>query len=424
VKEENMAYMGKTAETMAGLVREGFVHEFGKPGVEMREVPVWKKVRSAGSRLWLDTGDIEEASSLWSPEFEALTTNNTLLNKEVQKGIYDDFIRKVASAIREAAPDIGERELLLEIAFALNAYHGLRLVEQFDAYVSVELHTDLADDAERSVTYGRRLYEICPQRFYVKVPLAPAGFLAAQKLGQFGVPVNFTLGFSARHNYVAALVSRPRYVNVFMGRLNSFVAESKLGDGQNVGEKATLATQREISKLREAGRTKTHLIGASMREGSQIVSLAGVDVLTMPTKVTAQYQESPAEEVSSRVHEDPPVKFAEGVKLDDFNGRTLWEVSDAFKNCVEELLRKNIDTLGPEGLQAHFEDAGFGDFLPRWSNEDRRSIAADGKIPVYDRWRDRLSSGQIGMDALMNISGLYSFATDQKALDDRVKSFI
>jgi len=159
-----MVDMGKTAKTVAALVREGFVHEFGKPGVEIREVPVWKKVRSAGSRLWLDTGDLEEASSLWSPEFEALTTNNTLLNKEVQKGIYDDFIRKVASAIREAAPDIGERELLLEIAFALNAYHGLRLVEQFDAHVSVELHTDLADDVERSVTYGRRLYEICPQR--------------------------------------------------------------------------------------------------------------------------------------------------------------------------------------------------------------------------------------------------------------------
>jgi len=185
-----------------------------------------------------------------------------------------------------------------------------------------------------------------------------------------------------------------------------------------------LATQREIAKLREAGRIETRLIGASMREGSQVLSLAGVDVLTMPTKVAAQYQESPSEEVFSRVHEDPPVKFAEGVKLDDFNGKTLWEVSDAFKNCVEELLRKNIDTLAPEDLQTHFEDAGFGDFLPRWSDEDRRAIAADGKIPVYDRWRDRLSSGHIGMDALMNVSGLYSFATDQKALDDRVKSFI
>jgi transaldolase len=419
-----MADVEAISQTVAALAREDFAHEFGKPRIAMKEAPVWREVRNAGSRLWLDTGDMDEASILWSSEFEALTTNNTLLNKEVQKGIYDDFIRKTSSTLREVALDIDESQLLLEVAFALNAHHGLRLVEQFDAHVSVELHTDLANDVERSVKYGRRFSDICPERFYVKVPLAPAGFLAARKLGQHGVPVNFTLGFSARHNYLAALLSRPRYVNVFMGRLNSFVANNNLGDGQNVGEKATLATQREILKLREAGRTETLLIGASMREGFQVASLVGVDVLTMPPKVASQYRESRAEEVFSQVHNDPPVRLVGGVKLDDFNGKTLWEVPDEFKSCVEALLSKNIDSLVPEDLQAHFEEAGFGDFLPRWSDTDLRTVSADGKIPIYERWKDRLSSGRIGMDALVNISGLYSFATDQKALDDRVRSLL
>ena len=419
-----MADVKTIAGTVAALVTEVFVHEFGKPRIEIKEDPVWKKVRNTGSRLWLDTGDIEEALSLWSSEFEALTTNNTLLNKEVQKGIYDDFIRRAASTIRQVAPDIDERQLLLEVAFVLNAYHGLRLVEQFDAHVSVELHTDLANDVERTVSYARRFYEICPERFYVKVPLTPAGFLAARRLGERGVPVNFTLGFSARHNYLAALFSRPIYVNVFLGRLNSFVADCNLGDGKNVGEKATLATQREISKLREAGRTKSLLIGASMREGSQVASLAGVDVLTMPPKVAAQYRENPVKEISPQVDKDPPVRLAEGVKLDDFNGKTLWEVPNEFKNCVEDLLKKNIDSLAPEDLQAHFEAAGFDDFLPQWSDEDRQTVATDGKIPIYESWKDRLSSGKISMDALVNISGLYSFATDQKALDDRVMSLL
>ncbi|NVL93238.1 MAG: transaldolase family protein [Desulfobacterales bacterium] len=419
-----MADVKTIAGTVAALVTEVFVHEFGKPRIEIKEDPVWKKVRNTGSRLWLDTGDIEEALSLWSSEFEALTTNNTLLNKEVQKGIYDDFIRRAALTIRQVAPDIDERQLLLEVAFVLNAYHGLRLVEQFDAHVSVELHTDLANDVERTVSYARRFYEICPERFYVKVPLTPAGFLAARRLGERGVPVNFTLGFSARHNYLAALFSRPIYVNVFLGRLNSFVADCNLGDGKNVGEKATLATQREISKLREAGRTKSLLIGASMREGSQVASLAGVDVLTMPPKVAAQYRENPVKEISPQVDKDPPVRLAEGVKLDDFNGKTLWEVPNEFKNCVEDLLKKNIDSLAPEDLQAHFEAAGFDDFLPQWSDEDRQTVATDGKIPIYESWKDRLSSGKISMDALVNISGLYSFATDQKALDDRVISLL
>jgi transaldolase len=419
-----MVVTATIAEIVTALVREGFVHKFGKPRVMTRKAPVWERVRAAESRLWLDTGDIVEALRLWSSEFEALTTNNTLLNKEVQKGIYDDLIRKAVSTIRDAASGIDERQLVLEVAFVLNAYHALRLVEEFDAHVSVELHTDLAHDVERTVTYGERFYGICPERFYVKVPLTAAGYLAARKLGQCGVPVNFTLGFSARHNYLAALLSRPHYVNVFLGRLNSFVADNHLGDGQNVGEKATLAAQREISGLRRDGRTETLLIGASMREGSQIASLAGVDVLTMPPKVAAAYRENPLETVTSEVDTDPTVTLSDGVNLKDFNGATLWEVPDAFKACVEDLLKKDVDTLTPEGLQTHFEAGGFTDFLPRWSDGDRQTVCTDGKIPVFERWKEKLAGGAIGLDALVNISGLYSFATDQEALDNRVKSLL
>ena len=59
-----MAHARTVAKVMAALVREGFAHEFGKPQVEIREAPVWKRIRNAGSKLWLDTGDIEEALSL------------------------------------------------------------------------------------------------------------------------------------------------------------------------------------------------------------------------------------------------------------------------------------------------------------------------------------------------------------------------
>ena len=49
---------------------------------------------------------------------------------------------------------------------------------------------------------------------------------------------------------------------------------------------------------------------------------------------------------------------------------------------------------------------------------------ADGKIPVYSKWKDRLASGEIGMDALMNLSAFYSFASDQEVLDARIESLI
>lgn len=406
------------------FVREGFTHQFGKPAVAVKDDPEWRKVRDAGTRLWLDTGDIDEAGKLWNSSFDALTTNNTLLNKEIQKGIYDDLIAKAARVVRDAAPKISEQDLILEIVFILNAHHALRLVDRFDAFISVELHTDLAGDVERTVAYGKRYFAICPERFYVKVPLTPAGYLGARQLVHAGIPLNFTLGFSARHNHAAALLTQPDYVNVFLGRLNSVVADNKLGDGRNVGEKATLATQRALLDLRKAGRAKSKLIAASIRSGAQIGDLAGVDVFTMPTKAAAEYRAKPKAKVTSQVANDPEVPLASGVTLAQFNGETLWTVPQKFKDAVEDLLRKDLDALKPEDIQTHFEKAGFGDFLPRWSAADIQTATKDGKIPVYATWKDRLASGEIGLDALMNLSALYSFATDQKALDDRIRSLL
>jgi transaldolase len=407
------------------FVRRDFTKELGGPTVQPRVDPEWEKLRAAGTRLWLDTGDIAEASKLWTAEFDALTTNNTLLNKEIQKGVYDHLVVEAAAAIRKAAPGISEADLILEIAFVLNAHHALRLVDEFEAFVSVELHTDMAQDVERTFAYGKRYYAICPENFIVKVPLTPAGLLGARKLVQTGIPINFTLGFSARQNYLAALLTKPAYVNVFMGRLNAFIADNKLGSGQNAGEKATLATQRAILALRSEGRTMTSLIGASVRSGEQVGALAGVDVLTMPPKAAAEYRAKPRDVVTSQVENDLEVPLNPGVTLQQFNGGSLWDVPPHFKETVETLLEKDdLDDLTPDGLQKHFEAAGIKDLLPRWSAQDIATAAKEGKIPVYATWQQRLAAREVGLDALLNLSALQSFATDQKALDDRIRSLL
>ncbi len=416
--------MDQIAELIPALVREGFNHEFGNPRRVAGPDADWQRVREAGTTLWLDTGDMEEAASLWNENFAALTTNNTLLNREVQKGLYDELIPRTANAIRAAAPDIDEHTLVLETAFVLNAYHGLRLVEEFDARVSVELHTDLANDIERTLAYGRRYFAICPERFIVKVPLTADGLLGARKLVQDGIPINFTLGFSARQNLLAALVADTDWVNVFMGRLNSFVADHGLGSGENVGEKATLATQRALLELRNSGRARTNLIGASMREGSQVADLAGLDVFTMPPKVAEEFKQAPAATISSQVSHDPAVAFAEGVEEKDFGAQTLWEIPANLAACIESLSPEELDAMDGQGLKNHLRSAGIADLLPEWTEDELRTISEDGKIPVFETWRESLASGRVGLDALMNISALQSFATDQAALDNRIRSLI
>jgi len=406
------------------LARQGFEHEFGRSKTVWQADPAWDSLLETGTRLWLDTGDLEEASRLWCSQFQALTTNNTLLNKEVQKGIYDALVQESVDLIRTAAPNLEEKDLLLELAFFLNAYHGLRLVERFDAFVSVELHTDLADDVQRTVAYGKRFHEVCPERFIVKVPFTPAGILGARRLGQMGVPVNLTMGFSARQNVLVALLSNPSYVNVFMGRLDAFVADNQLGNGDNVGEKATLATQRNLLALRQAKKTSSLLIGASMRSGNQVASLAGVDVFTMPTQVARQYLDMAKESLESQVHVDPPVRFETEQEQAGCGADRLWDVPQSFLDCVEGLAKENLDFWTPADLRHCLEEASYGDLFPDWLREEREIVAREGKIPVFSTWRESLAEGRVGLDALLNLSGLYSFMADQKALDDRVRSLI
>jgi transaldolase len=293
--------------------------------------------------------------------------------------------------------------------------------------VSVELHTDLAHDIDRSVYYGRRYYNLCPEHFVIKVPLTPAGLIAMRRLRTENIPVNFTLGFSARHNYIATLFGRPSYVNVFLGRLNAYMIDNQLGDGKLVGEKATLSSQRLVKTLSQGSQEPTRQIAASMREARQLLDLAGVDVLTMPVKVASAAKKELFAEWESKVESDEAIK---AIKININDGRsekelrlnTLWEVSEAERHLVQSLTTE-VPQTAPELIKrAH--DLGAADLFPAFSDEDLARIAADGKIPKHEVWSGRVKSGEAAVDSLLNLAGLASFASDQKALDDRIHRLI
>jgi transaldolase len=421
-QRRNMNTSKELVQTVTTLATQDFEPHYGELEDTFESSARWRPVRTVGSRLWLDTGDVEGAAQYWTGEFEALTTNNSLLNREVQKGIYDDLIETCAQAL-SGLPDLDRQQLVTEIALVLNAYHGLRLVERFDARVSVELHTDLAYDLRKTVWYGRRLFNLCPQRFIVKVPLTPQGFLAARQLASEGVAVNFTLGFSARQNYLAASLAKPAFVNVFLGRLNSFITDNDLGEGENVGERATIASQDVVEELRHEEGVETQQIAASMRDGEQVAKLAGVDVITMPLSVADAFASggSLADDVRPFGEQTHPVDLErEAEPL----VRTLWDVPAPFRAAVRALQGMSLDEASSGGLRGFFEARGYPGLFPLWSEADTEAIRADGKIPEYDRWAARLAEGTVALDALMSESGLHTFAADQRALDERIQEHL
>ncbi|WP_297093264.1 transaldolase family protein [uncultured Draconibacterium sp.] len=403
-------------ETLKEKIKQFVLQDVNETKVSAVSDSFWQGLKNTGTELWLDTGDMEEAEKNWSAEMTALTTNNTLVNKEIQKGIYDDFVEQAVKIVK----DLPIEEQIVEIAFILNARHGIRLAKKFGGFVSVELHTNTAYDFEAIVDYGLRYFSICPDQFIVKVPYTATGLLGARKLRELGVKINFTLEFSARQNAMVAAITKPNYCNVFLGRIGAYIKDNELGSGSGAGERTVISTQHIVTELTKNNTTPTKLIAASLRNYSQLDSLAGTDVYTMPTKVAADGKINMDGNFQSKLNEVYPVDLTDDAA--NYFPEKLWEVSEK-----ELELAKSLDANLPKNeneLIDRVHEAGCGDLFPYLSEKDYKLIADDGKIPNHQRWAQRIASGELAIDTLLNLAGLASFTADQAALDDRVRRII
>ncbi len=381
--------------------------------------PSLSRLNALGTQLWLDTGNLEEASGLWRKEMSALTTNNTLANQVVQTGIMDETIQDTAKHVRAVEPTISESDLVMDIAFVVNCHIALRLVSAFGSLVSVELHPSIAHDTEKTHRYAQRYFAVNPTHFIVKIPLTPEGYCGVARARADGIPINYTLGFSARQNYLAALLSKPNYVNIFLGRLNALVSDNKFGDGKNVGERVTLASQAGLQELRGADASiPTHQIAASMRSAGQMLSLAGVDVYTIPPKAVAEFyaQGHKPDDIHSQLSTDYPVSFVPGAPVAEFE--KLWTIEDAFKKFAQELANRGGATLTGDDLREADRASGTRLFTA-FTVEEQEEIRKGGKIPNLGRW-----AGRASFDDLMTEAALQSFIVDQSALDNRIRSLM
>jgi transaldolase len=221
-----------------------------------------------------DTGDFQSIKA-YAPQ--DATTNPSLILKAVQKPEYRPLLEKaVAESNGAGVEEIVDRLL---IAF------GVEILKFVPGRVSTEIDAALSFDTEATVAKGRELialYEaagIQRERVLIKIASTWEGIKAAEILEKEGIRCNLTLLFSLCQA-VACAEAGVQLISPFVGRIYDWYKKSTGTDYQGADDPGVQSVKRIYQYYRKFG-YKTEVMGASFRNTSQILELAGCDLLTI-----------------------------------------------------------------------------------------------------------------------------------------------
>ena len=237
-----------------------------------------------------DTGDFERMRA-FAPQ--DATTNPSLILKAVLQPAYQALV----SAVQRDNPKASPTQLIDRILVAFGA-EILRIVPgrvstEVDARLSFDTAATIAKAKEIMALYGA--LGIARERVLIKLASTWESIVAARELEQEGIHCNMTLLFSVVQA-VACADAKARLISPFVGRISDWYKKS-LGDQwsleQNGGANDPgVQSVRSIYTYYKHFEIETEIMGASFRNTSQILELAGCDLLTISPELLAELQAS------------------------------------------------------------------------------------------------------------------------------------
>jgi transaldolase len=234
-----------------------------------------------------DTGDFQSIKA-FAPQ--DATTNPSLILKAVQKDEYKPLLEK-------AARDHGHKPVT-EIVDQLLVAFGTEILNIIPGRVSTETDARLSFDTEGTIAKGRALialYEaagISRERVLIKIASTWEGIRAAEVLEKEGIRCNLTLLFSLPQA-IACAEARVQLISPFVGRIYDWYKKSSGQDYTGADDPGVQSVKRIYTYFRKFG-YDTEVMGASFRNTSQIIELAGCDLLTISPELLQKLAESEA----------------------------------------------------------------------------------------------------------------------------------
>ena len=234
-----------------------------------------------------DTGDFQSIQR-YSPEDS--TTNPSLILKAVQKDTYESLLEKTVRDNKgKTTEEIKDRLL---VAF------GVEILKIVPGRVSTETDARLSFDTEGSIKKGRELIAlykangISPDRVLIKIASTWEGIRAAEVLQKEGIRCNMTLMFSLPQA-VACAEAKVQLISPFVGRIYDWYKKQTGTDYAGADDPGVQSVKRIYDYYRKFG-YPTEVMGASFRNTSQIIELAGCDLLTISPELLQKLSESDA----------------------------------------------------------------------------------------------------------------------------------
>ena len=238
-----------------------------------------------------DTGDFESIKD-YKPQ--DATTNPSLIYAATQKDNYVHLLDEVIADRRNSG--LSGAAQIEDIIEHLLVKFGSEILKIVPGRVSTETDARYSFDTEGSINKARQLIKlykergIGPERVLIKIASTWEGINAAEQLQKEGIKCNLTLMFSLPQA-VRCAEAKVQLISPFVGRIYDWYKAHEKRDYRGPEDPGVQSVQEIYTYYKKFGH-KTEVMGASFRNVSQILELAGCDALTISPELMKELSES------------------------------------------------------------------------------------------------------------------------------------
>ena len=304
------------------------------------------------TKVVADTADFESIKDFKPQD---ATTNPSLVYAATQKEQYGHLIEEVLKNRQNSG--LSGQAQIEDICDHLLVQFGTDILQIVPGRVSTETDARLSYDVEGSINKARRLIElyerkkISRERVLIKIASTWEGLLAAEQLQKEGIHCNLTLMFSLVQA-VRAANAKVQLISPFVGRIYDWYKAHEKRDYKGP-EDPGVQSVTEIYNYYKSFDIPTEVMGASFRNTSQIIELAGCDCLTISPELMEELSKS--NEAVERKLTPEKAKSAKVEKLDLDEKKFRWLLNDnamAYEKTGEGIRKFAADVVKLEKFVA------------------------------------------------------------------------